>query len=124
MASDNSKRLGGVASFTIDGTAYMLVGDLKYSVSTQERETLTGMDSGYHGYSEKPGFGHIECTLRDNSVVRTATFYNMTNVTVVAITANGKSVSGQGMTCMKAIEVDTADGKFSVRFEGPLVAEA
>lgn len=121
--ADNSKRLAGVASFTIDGTNYQLVGDLKYTTSSRERETLMGMD-GYHGYSEKfiPGF--MEMTVRDNSAVDTGAFNDMTNSTVVAQTANGKSVSGTEMVCMKAVEVNVADGTFSLRFEGPDVSES
>ena len=123
MAADTSKRLAGIASFTIEGTGYQLVGDLKYSPSTRERESLMGMD-GYHGYSEKYVPGFMEATVRDNATVSVATFNDMTNVTVVATTSNGKSVSGTNMVCMKAIEVDVTEGKFSLRFEGPSVGES
>lgn len=121
--ADTSKRLAGIASFTIEGTTYQLVGDLKYSVSRRERESLVGMDS-YHGYSEKIIPGFMECTLRDSSVVSLRTFEDMTSVTVVATTSNGKTVSGQQLVCMKAIEVEVAEGKFSVRFEGDQVGES
>ena len=123
MAADTSKRLAGIASFTIEGTGYQLVGDLKYSVSTRTRESLMGMD-GYHGYSEKYVPGYMEMTVRDNATISTATFDDMTNVTVVAQTSNGKSVSGSQMVCMNATEVDVSEGKFQLRFEGPNVGES
>lgn len=121
--ADNSKRLGGIARFTIDGTGYLLVGDLKYSTSIVERESMMGMDT-YHGYSEKRVPGFMEMTVRDTSQVTTRSFNDMVDVSVIAQTANGKSVAGQNMVCMKAIEVDTAEGKFTLRFEGPDVNES
>ena len=122
MAVDTTKRLAGIASFTIEGAGYQLVSDLGYSTSTRERESQMGMD-GYHGYSEKYVPGMMKMKVRDSSAVDTSTFNDMTNVTVVALTSNGKGVSGQNMVCMKAVEVNTMDGTFELTFEGPDVAE-
>ncbi len=120
--ADTSKRLAGIASFTIEGTAYQLVGDLTYATSTRERESLMGMD-GYHGYSEKFVPGYIAMKVRDNAAINTSSFTDMTDVTVVAITSNGKSVAGQQMVNMKAVEINAMEGTFDLRFEGPDVSE-
>lgn len=121
--ADTSKRLAGIASGSIDGTTYQIVSDVEYSTSTVERESLLGMD-GYHGYSEKPIAGYMAFKVRDNSGIRTSSFNAMTSSTVVIIGSNGKSVSGQNMVCMKAVEVKLADGTFDLRFEGSRVEES
>ena len=121
--ADITKRLAGIAKFTISGTQYQLVGDLQYTTSTRERETLMGMD-GYHGYSEKNIPGFMSMKVRDSSAINTAVFNDMVDVPVTAETANGKSVSGDGMVCMKAVDVNTMDGTFELRFEGPDVSES
>ena len=113
-------RLAGIASVAVDGTTYMLAGELEYGVSNVERETLTGQDA-VHGYSEKPVPGYIAGTFRDNDEFDVLDFNGMTDVTVQAELANGKVISGSGMWTVSKQEVKTTDGTFQVRFEGPVV---
>lgn len=121
MALD-PRRLAGVASVAIDGTAYDLVGDLTWSPSTRKRTTLTGMDR-VHGYAEQVVAGYIAMKLRDNGARAAQTFQGMVNVTVVVNLANGKQVSGSGMWNVEAVEVEAMEATFAVRFEGNDVAE-
>lgn len=123
MSGTTAGRLAGIASFMIDGTAYQTVGDLKYRVSKVERETLKGVD-GIHGYKEMPTQGYISAQIRDSSVISVASFNQMVNVTVQAVLANGKTVSGTNMWCVEAQEVDAVEGTFDLRFEGVNVIES
>ena len=116
--------LAGTASVTIDGTQYPVVSDAKWSVSTKTFKKLMGMD-GYHGEALDEYIpGYIEVTLRDQGSVNTAIFMAMRNSLVVLSLASGKVVTGYGMGCMKAVEVEAKEGTFSVRFEGPTVNES
>lgn len=121
-AINTTRRLAGIASINVDGTAYDLVGDLVYSVSTVTRTTLMGQD-GVHGYSEMPFAGHIAFQMRDNGGFAVQGFNGLTNSTVSAVLANGKSVVGTGMWCVETQEVKTVEGLFEIRFESDTVQE-
>jgi hypothetical protein len=121
--ADTTNRLAGVAYVSVDGQSYMLVGDLTYSVSKISRETLIGQDR-VHGYAEKPHAGFISGTFRDAGGLTVANFNAMTNVTVTAELANGKTVIGRNMWTVEAQEIKTAEGSFDVRWESQSVEEA
>jgi hypothetical protein len=121
--ADNTKRLAGIASISVDGRQYMLAGDLAYQVSSVKRETLVGQD-GVQGYSEMPVAGFISGTFRDAGDLTVADFNAMTNVSVVAQLANGKIVTGGGMWTVEAQEVKTMEGTFDVKWESDQVEEA
>lgn len=114
--------LAGTAQITVDGNSYMLEGSAKWSPSTVKRDTLMGMD-GYHGVKETPVPGSISGTFRDSGSMTVATFNAMTNSTIVLQLANGKTVVGRNMACVDAQEVDSTEGTFDLKFEGPLVSE-
>lgn len=120
--SDNTQRLAGIAYLSVDGISYMVAADLAYQVSTVSRESLVGQDK-VHGYSEKPMPGHISATLRDAKTLSLAKINAMTNVTVVAELANGKTIVGRKMWTVDAQEVKTVEGSFEVKWEGPSVEE-
>lgn len=122
MANDTTA-LAGIASLTIDGVNYLVAGDLKYQVSGRKRETLEGQDS-IHGFSEKPRAGKISMSLRDSGGLTVADVQAMTNSTIVAELANGKTVVGRNMWNVGDQEVDTTEGKFDAEFEGKSVVEA
>lgn len=123
MADPN--RLAGVASVTIDGTPYSIVGEGTYRPHGAKRETLTGQD-GVHGYSEMPIAGTIRWRGRDSGSMSITALSNAANVTVVLALANGKTVIGRNMWRVGEgpIEVNTEEGSFEVAFEGPEVVEA
>lgn len=121
--ADTTNRLAGTAFLSVDGTTYMLAGDLAYTPSKVKRETLTGQDR-VHGYSELPNPGEISATLRDAGGLLVADFNAMTNVTVTLELANGKTVVGRNMWTVEAQEVKTAEGTFEVKWQGPSVEEA
>lgn len=121
--ADTTNRLAGIAYLSVDGQSYMLAGDLAYSPSKVTRETLIGQDR-VHGYSEKPHAGFISGSFRDAGGLTVADFNAMTNVTVTAELANGKTIIGRGMWTVDAQEVKTAEATFDVKWEGMSVEEA
>lgn len=118
MAGNNANRLAGTVYVAVDGKTYMLVGDFEYMPSKVSRETLVGMD-GVHGYSEKPVQGHIAGTLRDSGGLSVESLNDMTNVTVVAELANGKTIIGRNMWTVESQTSKQTDGTIEVRWEGP-----
>jgi hypothetical protein len=120
---DTSNRLAGTASVTTNGVTIMVAGQFKYSPSTVKRETQTGMDR-VHGYKEKPSAPYISCQVRDSGGTTVADFNDMTDVTVVAELANGKTIIGTGMWTVESQEVDSEDAVFDVRWESFSVVES
>jgi hypothetical protein len=119
----NPSRLAGIAYISADGVNFMLQGDLAYQVSKVSRESLVGQDAP-HGYSEKPVVGHISGVLRDSGSLSLAAINAMTNVTVVAELANGKTIIGRNMWTVDVQEVKTAEGTFDIKWESASVEEA
>lgn len=120
--TSSSKRLAGIASIAVGGKTYMLAGDLVWSPSLVERETLKGMDA-VHGYKETPTAPYIAGTLRDAGDLTVQDFNNMTSVNISVALANGKTIIGTNMWCVNAQEVKSTEGTFEVRFEGTTVTE-
>lgn len=96
---------------------------MKYSPATVKREPMMGRDGKFHGWKETPVTGSITMSLRDAGDLTVANFNAMRNATVVVSLANGKTVTGRNMGTTEALEVDTDDAKFDVKFEGPQVSE-
>jgi hypothetical protein len=118
MAGSNANRLAGTVYLSVDGQTYMLAGDFEYSPALVSRETLTGQDS-VHGYSEKPIAPHIAGTLRDSGGLSVASINAMSNVTVVAELANGKTIIGRNMWTVESQSSKQTDATIEVRWEGP-----
>jgi hypothetical protein len=123
MSGTTSRRLAGVASLTIDGDAWDIVGDLEYGISTPERETLKGQTQ-VEGYSEMPRQGYMSARLRDRSDETVTSLGQKINSTIIALLANGKTVYGYNMWQTGEIGVNTQEGMFTIRFEGPSVQES
>ena len=120
--ADNTNRLAGIAYLSVDGFTFLLSGDLSYSVSKVERETLIGQDR-VHGYSEKPHAGFIHGTIRDAGGLSVSAINAMTNVTAVCELANGKTITGRNMWTVETQEAKTEDGTIEVKWEGFSVEE-
>jgi hypothetical protein len=121
--SGSNLRLAGVAALTIDGAPWNVVGDLEYSPTTVIRETLKGQTQ-VEGYSEMPQQGSITANLRDQGGTTVASLNALTNSTIIAQLANGKTVYGAPMWQVGEIAVNTQEGTFKVTFEGPEVIES
>ena len=107
----------GVASLEIAGEVVDVAGDLAYDATFVKREMLLGQ-SGVQGYSEMPKTGFISASIRDAGTLSQARLFSMTNVPVIAVLANGKTVYGDSLTCTECSEVKAAEATFDVKFEG------
>ena len=113
--------LAGTATVTIDGVSVMVEGGFKYSTTTRERSSLSGMD-GVHGYKEIHTPAYIEMTIRDGGL-SLEDFNDQVDVTVSAQLANGKTVVGSNMWLVGKPEVNSEEATFTARFEGREVVE-
>lgn len=118
----SATRRAGIASLEINGEVVDVASGLKYDATFIKREMLLGQ-SGVQGFSEMPKTGSMSAVIRDAGTMSVANFMQMTNVPVVAVLANGKTVYGDSLTCTECNEVDTSEGTFDVKFEG-LVTES
>ena len=115
--ADNTNRRAGVVTLTIDNTTYDVAGDCSYNPSLVTRETLKGQ-SGVQGYSEMPNAPHIAFKLRDSGGLKISAVNGLTNSTVTAGLANGKTVIGRNMWQVGDLDVGTQEAVTDVRFEG------
>lgn len=116
-------RLAGAAFVTIEGRPYQIAGEGNYQPSGSKRESLVGQD-GWHGYGETPQPGMIKWKGRDGNQLLIAALNEASNVTVVLLLANAKTVIGRNMVRMgDPISVSTEDATFDVEFAGPDVTE-
>jgi hypothetical protein len=120
--ADNTNRLAGTASLTVDGRSYALKGNFYYQPSGATREELMGLD-GFHGYKETPGVGEIGGTLRDTGGLSVSDLGQMTNSTIVAELANGKTVVGRNMFTTERPKATADEAEVEIVWRGPQVGE-
>lgn len=116
------QRRAGVASLTIDGVAEDVVGDLSYDSSKVLREGLSGQNAP-HGFKEMPKHGSMGAKVRMSTGRSLAEYNAMTDSTIVAILANGRTVSGSNMFQVGELKVDSMEGTLDLMFNG-LVEES
>lgn len=121
--ADNSNRVAGVCYVSADGQRLALVGEFSYRPASPTREAKVGAD-GFHGYKEKPQQGQIKAKLRDTAGVSVAGLGAMTNVTVTAELANGKTVIGRNMFVTEPPAADAEEAEIDITWEGPDVTES
>lgn len=112
-----ANRIAGVCYLKVDGTQYALRGGLTVSTDALEREGVAGMD-GVHGYIERPRVPFISGDLTDTSGLSLEALQSITDATVTAELANGKTYLLRNAWTAEARELNAADGQVSVRFEG------
>jgi len=120
--ADTTNRIAGVCYLSVDGQRVALVGEFSYRPASPTREAKMGAD-GFHGYKEKPQQGQIKAKLRDSGGVKVADLGAMTNVTVTAELANGKTVIGRNMFVTEAPSADSEEAEIEITWEGPDVSE-
>lgn len=122
MATNNM--IAGTAYLTIDGRSVQLVGEFSYRPTQMTVETLKGMD-GIHGAKGSPEAGMIKAKLRDSGAISIQELGNATDVTVVAVLANGKTIVGRNMWRVgEPLEVDAEDASFAIQWEAADVVES
>lgn len=113
-----SNKVGGIAYVKIDENQYPLRGNLKYSPGKRERESVVGQDGEVHGVKEMGKAPFIEMDVTDRGDISIEQLQDITDGTVTAELNNGKVFVLKNAAVMNQIENDTAEGQFTLRFEG------
>lgn len=111
------QRIAGIAYLKVNGDMYPLRGNFTVSPSSVERTGVAGQDY-VHGYSELPRVPFIEGDVSTTPGMSVETLERMTDVTVTAELANESVYVLKQGWCKSAIEINTREGQFRVRFEG------
>jgi Phage tail tube protein len=112
-----AQRIAGTAFFKVDGNILPLRGAFTVSPSSLTREGISGQDY-VHGYSEMPRVPSITGDVSTTPDLSMETLELMTNVTVTAELANGKTYVLREAWCKSALENATREGQMKVTFEG------
>jgi hypothetical protein len=116
------ERVAGIAFLKIDGGLLPLRGNFTVSPSALERAGIAGQDY-VHGFSELPRVPYIEGDITTVVGMSTEDLEAMTDVTVTAELANDSVYVLKEAWCRSAIELNTREGQFRVRFEGTTCEE-
>jgi len=110
-------RMAGVAYMKVNGGQLPLRGNFTVSPSAVERTMIAGQDY-VHGYQELPRVPWIEGDISTRPEVSMEALEAMVDVTVTAELANGRTYVLKEAACKAALENNTREGQFRVRFEG------
>lgn len=111
------QRFAGIAYVKVDGVQYDLRGSFTVSPSSTKRDGIAGQD-GVHGFKEEPRVPFIKGDLSTTAGLSIKQLDAMTNSTVTANLANGKSYVLRGAWTVSAHEIDTGEGKVAVEWQG------
>ncbi len=116
------QRVAGIAFFKVDGNLFPLRGNFTVSPSAVERTGIAGQDY-VHGYSELPRVPYIEGDLTTLPSLSLEDIEAMVDVTITAELANDAVYVLKEAWCRSALEINTREGQFRVRFEGTTCEE-
>ena len=117
-----NNRIAGVCFLKVDGQQYNLKGNLKITFSQSVRTGVAGQD-GVHGFTEAPSVPYIEADLSDLGGMSLQTLAGVSNATVTAELANGKTYVLRQAWFSGEITANAADGTTPVKFEGMSMEE-
>ena len=112
-----AQRIAGVAFLKVDGNLYPLRGNFTVSPSSVERAGIAGQDY-IHGYSELPRIPGISGDVSLVPELSMDDIEQVTNATVTAELANGKTYVLREAWCTAALELNTREGQTRVTFQG------
>jgi hypothetical protein len=115
-------RVAGIAFLKVDGQMYPLRGNFTVSPSALERAGIAGQDY-VHGYSELPRVPYIEGDITTVPDLSLEGLEAMVDVTVTAELANDSVYVLKEAWCRSALEINSREGQFRVRFEGTTCEE-
>lgn len=110
-------RVAGIAFIKVNGVQFPLRGNFTVTPTNVERTGIAGQD-GFHGYSEMPRVPSIEGDITTLPEVSIEVLQGMTNETVTAELANGKTYVLREAFTAGVREINTAEGSVRVRWEG------
>ncbi len=111
------RAVAGVAFVKVDAVMLELRGGLTVSPDDREREGIAGQD-GVHGFKETPRVPFIECEVTTSADLSISALQDITNATVTAELANGRTYVLRNAWTAEAREIETEEGKTKIRFEG------
>ena len=112
------KQVLGRAFVRVNGqTLASLPGSAKLSPGGVERTPVVG-DFGYLGYSEKPVHGEIECEIAVFADTDLAALNTVTDASITFEGDNGQVWVMRGAALAAPAEVQSGDGKATVKFIG------
>ncbi|TXH34064.1 MAG: phage tail protein [Rhodospirillaceae bacterium] len=110
-------RIAGVCYLKADGQQFALKGDLTINIDKVTRTGVAGADR-VHGFTETVNIPFISGTVSLTSDLSIEKLQEMTDVTVVAELANGKSYILRNAWSAESRELNASEGQTPVRFEG------
>ncbi|WP_281700942.1 phage tail tube protein [Acetobacter malorum] len=114
--------LAGLATFTVNGVAWNVVGEAQWQASGNVNETLKGQ-SAVEGFSTMPGQGFLQLTLRDRPDAKASDFQGASGLDGVLEQANGKVITVVDGWQTENINVNTQEGTFELHIESDTVTE-
>lgn len=111
------QRFAGIAYIKVDGKQFPLRGNMTVMPSATVRTGIAGQDY-VHGYSELPVVPYIEGDFSTTADWSIADIKGITNATVTAELANGRTYVLRGAWQAGDLPLESADGKVKLRFEG------
>lgn len=112
--------LAGLATATINGVSWNVVGECQYQAAGLQNETLKGQ-SAVEGFSTMPVQGFVQMTLRDRRDANPLDFQGASNLTIVVQQANGKIITVDDGWQVENINVNTQEGTFELKVESASV---
>lgn len=112
-----AQRIAGIAFLKVDGDLYPLRGNFTVSPSSVERAGIAGQDY-IHGYSELPRLPVISGDVSLDPRLSMDDVEQVTNSTVTAELANGKTYVLREAWCTAALELNSREGQTRVTFQG------
>lgn len=112
-----TRGLGGTAYVKVNGKQYLLKGSIVVSIAPKEREGVAGMD-GVHGFLEKPRVPSISGDFTVTADTDLNEIQDMTDGTITVELNNGKTAVLTNAWFAGATDVDGAEGKVPLKWEG------
>src|SRR5215471_3735072 len=111
-------KIAGTAYVTVSGLGQiMLRGNLNVSPSVVERVMISNQ-RGVAGFQEVPRTPFIEGDFSTTRELKLEDLEYQTDVTVVAMLANGRQYSLEHAVCRAAFENNSREGQVRIRWEG------
>lgn len=107
----------GTVSVRVNGDTLRVKGPVTYSLGGQAREEIMGQ-TGLLGFKVQPVPAHITFASMDADDVDLAGLQAVRDATVQLSLENGKTIALDRASFVGAIEANTEEGEFEVKFVG------
>jgi hypothetical protein len=111
------QRIGGILYLTVDAVQYAVRGSFTVTPSSVKREGVAGQTQ-VDGYTEMPVVPSIKGDFSTVPGLSLTALQAITDSTITCALANGSTYVLANAWSVPPFEIDTADGKVSVEFQG------